>query len=78
VSDPGKSVVLGAEGDVQRARARAREERGRQIADAALDVEARVGENVTEPPRALLFLETQLRRGVEAMAERDQPLAWRS
>ncbi|HET6548109.1 MAG TPA: hypothetical protein VFG79_06635, partial [Solirubrobacter sp.] len=41
VADAREGVVLGADRDVERTRARARDEGGRQVADAALDGEAR-------------------------------------
>jgi hypothetical protein len=75
VTDARQTIVLGADRDVQRARTGARGERGRQVADPALDFEAGAVERLAEPSARLLFLEAEFGMGVDAMAEIDQLLA---
>src|SRR5262245_6053021 len=72
VPDVGQGVVLGADRDVQRARAGAGDEGGRDVADAALHPEPGRVEGVGQPARGVLLLEGELRSGVDAAAEREQ------
>ena len=72
VSDAGQGVVLGADRDVQRARADHARERGRQLADAGVDGEAGVGQHAGSPSAGLLFFESELGVRVDPVAQRDE------
>src|SRR5207249_2392357 len=61
MADAGQAVVLGAEGNVERTRAGAGDERGRQPADAAGDAESGPVEDLRAPPGGVLLLEAELR-----------------
>src|SRR5581483_12341378 len=75
VADRGQTVVLGADRDMQRARAGARHEGGRQLTDSALDREAGAVEGLAQPSTRALLFETELGMGVDAVAEVNQCLA---
>jgi hypothetical protein len=75
VSDAWQGVVLGANGDVQGTRASAGAKCGRQIANALLHAESGIAQQLAQPPRGLLLLETELRVRVNTMTQSDQVLA---
>ena len=72
MTDARERVVLGADPDVQGAVAGARHERGRQIADAHLHLEAGPGQGLGDPGRRPGFLERQLGMGVNPVREGEQ------
>ncbi len=74
VADPRQRVVFRTDREVQRPVADAARERGRQVADAEVDIEPGVGEQPCRPRRRLCLLELQLGVLVDAVAERDQPV----
>ena len=69
MADARQAIVLGANGDVQRAVAGARGEGRRQIADAALNVKAGGVERVGEPAAGVFFFESEFRTRVNSMAQ---------
>ncbi len=75
MTDRRQAVVLGADRDMQRARAGASGERGRQVADPTFDLEAGAVEHLAEPSACLLLLEAEFGMGMDAMAEIDQRFA---
>jgi len=75
MSDARQTIILGADGHVQRAFSRARGEGRRHAADAALDCETGAVQGFGQPGGSLLLLETQLRVGVNPMTHRDQLFA---
>src|SRR5262249_43443582 len=72
VPDVGERIVFGADGNVERTRAGAGDERGGEVADAALDPEAAGVERVGEPAGGPFLLEGQLGLAVDAAAESEQ------
>ena len=72
MADLGKGVVLGADRDRERSGPGTRGERGRQVADPALDGEAGIGERLGAPGRRLLLLEAELRVAVDHPRQPDQ------
>ncbi len=76
VTDAGQGVILGADGDVQRAVAGARDECGREAADASLNLKPRVRQKFAEPRGCLLFLEPEFGVCVNPMTEGDQAAAY--
>ena len=77
VPDAGQRVVLGADREVQRTGADPARERGRQVADAGVDREARVGEHARGPGARPDLLELQLGMRVHAVTEPDECLCVR-
>lgn len=73
--DGREGVVLGAEGNMQRAGARSGGEGGWEPADAARNLEAGGVEGLCTPGRCVLLLEGDLGMRVDAVAQRDQRLA---
>jgi hypothetical protein len=66
IADRRQAIVLGANRDVQRARAGACSERGRQIANPTFDSKAGAVEHLAEPSAGLFLFEAEFRMGVDA------------
>ena len=73
MADAGQRVVLGADGDVQRARAELADDRGGHVAVATLGLEAGRLERVGQPGGSLLLLVAELGVLVDAVRELDEP-----
>jgi hypothetical protein len=72
VPDAGQAVILGTDRQVQRPAPGACHKGGGQLADAAGDGKARLGQGFSQPGRGPFFLKAELRMGVNAVTQRDQ------
>src|SRR6266567_3951648 len=70
----GQSIVLGADGKMERTVACSRAKGGWQIANPCLNLKTGIGEDLGDPAAGLLFGKTQFRVVVNAMREIDQGL----
>src|SRR5438045_8343126 len=70
----GQSIVLGADGKMERTVACSRAKGGWQIANACLNLKTGIGEDLGDPAASLLFGKAQFRVVVNAMREIDQGL----
>src|SRR5215207_6274956 len=76
VTDAGQGVILGADGDVERAVAGARDECRREAADASFNLKSRVGQKFAEPRGCLYFFEPELGVGMDSVTEGDKATAY--
>ena len=69
MADPREAVIFRTEADMQRSASGPGDERGRKIADAGFNREARVDQRFRQPVDRLLFFKSNLGVGVNSVTQ---------